>query len=230
MSMLRTWAAQLDRSPVFSVLSPAARQALAEAGMPLRLAHGARLFSAGDPGDAAYLLLSGALDVGLSRADGHETWLASLEPGAVIGDMAVLDGGRRSADITATRASELLRFNRAVIIAALSSEPQAAMQLLALLVERLRSVNALVEAVSVLDVGARLARILIKTEKRETRSQSELARVAGTTRESVNRQLAAWRAAGWIDVTPRGIELRDPLALRREARFDTSDTDMNNAA
>ena len=220
MSTIDGWAVQLGRSPIFGVLSPAVRQALAEAGTPLHLVHGARLFSAGDPGDAAYLLLSGELEVGLSRADGHETWLATLQPGAVIGDMAVLDGGQRSADVTAIRASQLLRLSRAAVVEALTIEPRAALRLLELLVERLRSVNALVEAASALDIGARLARILLNAGRRETRSQSELARIAGSTRESVNRKLSAWRAAGWIDISRRGIEVQDVAALRHEARFD----------
>ena len=220
MRTLDDWALQLGRSPVFGALSPSSRSALAAAGTPVQLTRGARLFSAGDPGDAAYLLLSGELEVGLSRADGSETWLASLAAGAIIGDMAVLDGGQRSADCTATRASTLLRLHHAAVIATLAAEPEAALQLVALLVGRLRSVNALVEAASTLDIGARLARLLLEAEPRETRSQSDLARIVNTTRESVNRKFAEWRVAGWIEISPRGIKVRDAAALQRQARFD----------
>lgn len=220
MRMFDDLARQLGQSAVFAALSPAARSTLAAAGTPVQLTRGMRLFFAGDPGDAAYLLLSGELEVSISRADGGETWLASLTAGAIIGDMAVLDGSLRSADVTATRTSALLRLNRAAIIAVLTSEPEAALQLVAVLVERLRSVNALVEAATTLDIGARLARLLLQADRRETRSQAELARVIGTTRESVNRKLVQWRAAGSIIVSPHGIEVRDAAAVRQLARFD----------
>ena len=220
MNTVDAWAAQLERSDVFGVLSAPVRQALAGAGTTIKLAHGVRLFSAGDPGDAAFLLLSGELEVGLSRADGHETWLAQVSAGEVIGDMAVLDGGRRSADVTATRAATLLRLSRDAIIDALTTEPQAALRLLGLLTERLRSVNALVEAASSLEIGPRLARVLLKVERYETRSQSDLARIVSATRETVNRKLSVWRAAGWVEVGRAGIEVRDRAALRSEASFD----------
>ena len=220
MSTVDTWVAQLGRCDVFGVLSPAVRETLARSGTTIQLAHGTRLFSAGDPGDAAFLLLSGELEVGLSRADGQETWLAQVNAGEVIGDMAVLDGGHRSADVTATRASTLLRLSRAAIIDALTAEPQAALRLLGLLVERLRSVNALVEAASSLEIGPRLARVLLKAERHETRSQSDLARIVSASRETVNRKLSRWRAAGWVDIGRSGIEIRDRAALRGEASFD----------
>jgi CRP-like cAMP-binding protein len=224
MRTLDDWAVQLGRSPIFGALSPAGRVALAGAGSPVHLIRGERLFSAGDAGDAAYLLLSGELEVGLSRADGGETWLASLTAGAIIGDMAVLDGGQRSADVTATRTSTLLRLHNDAVLTALTAEPETALRLVRVLVGRLRSVNSLVEAATKLDVGARLARLLLETEHRETRSQTDLARIAGTTRESVNRKLSEWREAGWIDVSRRGIAVSDPAALQRQAQFDAPRT------
>jgi len=215
------WALQLGRSQIFGALSEPSRLALVAAGTSVQLSRGARLFSTGDAGDAAYLLLSGELEVGLSRADGGETWLASLTAGAIIGDMAVLDGGPRAADATATRASILLRLQRAAVLAVLTAEPEATLQLVKMLVDRLRAGNALVEAVSTLDLGARLARLLLQAEHRKTRSQSDLARIAGATRESVNRKFAEWRASGWIAISSRGVEVRDAAALRRQARFDS---------
>ncbi len=220
MSTIETWIEQLGHSDVFGALSLDARRALAKSATMVRLTHGTRLFSAGDDGDAAYLLLSGELEVGLSRADGRDTWLARLRPGTVIGDVAVLDSGGRSADVTATRSAQLLRFGRESILEALIAEPQSALRLLATLAQRLRSVNALVEAATALDTGARLARLLLSGDRRETRSQSDLARIISATRESVNRKLSAWRVAGWVEVDSRGIEIRDHAAIQREAQFD----------
>jgi CRP-like cAMP-binding protein len=78
----------------------------------------------------------------------------------------------------------------------------------------------LVEVSTSLDLGARLARLLLEAERRETRSQSELARIASASRESVNRKLSQWRAVGWVDIGPSGIAVLDRAALRREAKLD----------
>ncbi len=218
MSTIETWTEQLGRSPVFGALSAGARGTLAATGTMVSRPHGTRLFSAGDAGDAAYLLLSGELEIGLSRADGGETWLARLQPGAIIGDMAVLDRGSRSADVTATRTSVLLRLGGEAVRAALVAEPEAALGLLTQLAQRLRSTNGLLET-SAADTGVRLARLLLAGGRRETRSQSDLARIIGTTRESVNRRLSTWRAAGWVGIGSRGVEICDAEALRREAQL-----------
>lgn len=220
MSQIEEWATQLGRNAVFEVLSQPVRQRLAASGSPIRLAHGQRLFSAGDPGDAAYLVISGELEVQLSRSDGGETYLARIKPGAVIGDMAVLDGGKRSADVVASRTSQLLRFGRQAVLDALAEEPQAALRLLAVLVGRLRETNTLVEESNALDLGARLARLLLGESGPITRSQSELARLVSASRESVNRKLSAWRGEALLEIGARGIILKDRAALTRIAGLD----------
>ena len=216
MRTLDDWALQLGRSPVFGALSPSSRTALAAAGTPVQLTRGARLFSTGDPGDAAYLLLSGELEVGLSRADGGETWLASLAAGAIIGDMAVLDGGQRSADChcracvhpvaPAPRRCRRRRSppSRRLRCSSWRYSPAACARSMRWS-RRRRS----------LDIGARLARLLLQAERRETRSQSDLARIAGTTRESVNRKFAEWRVGRLdrrLDPWRRSARCRRPAA------------------
>ena len=225
MSQIDEWATQLGRNAVFEVLSQPVRRRLAGAGSPIRLAHGQRLFSTGDPGDAAYLVLSGELEVQLSRSDGGETYLARIKPGAVLGDMAVLDGGKRSADVVASRTSQLLRLGRQAVLDALAEEPQAALRLLGVLVGRLRETNTLVEESNALDLGARLARLLLGEAGPITRSQSELARLVSASRESVNRKLSVWRGEGLLEIGARGIILKDRAGLTRLAGLDDARED-----
>jgi CRP-like cAMP-binding protein len=122
--------------------------------------------------------------------------------------------------MTATRNSQLLRLSREAIMETLHEEPAAALRLLEILAARLRATNNLVEVSTSLDLGARLARILLEAERRETRSQSELARIASASRESVNRKLSQWRAVGWVDIGAAGIAVTDRAALKREAKLD----------
>jgi CRP-like cAMP-binding protein len=142
----------------------------------------------------------------------------------VIGEMAVLDGGVRSADICAIRRSRFLRITRDQAIAALESEPKALLKLLAELSRRLRLANTSLEDAQLLDLGGRLAQRLLEEAGDGavvTLTQTEIARRIGASREKVNRKLHEWCDEGWIAMGRAGIKLvaRDKLqALIHEAR------------
>ena len=207
----------LDTSRVLHLLSAPARARLSESGSPLALEPGQFLCQAGDPGDAVYVVLEGEIEV-LTRSEGGKpVRLSALGAGALVGEMAALDGGARSADMVAARRCRLWRLPRQALLDAFGAEPKAALALVAELSVRLRAANAALEASSVLDLGGRLARLLIQ----ETRArglipltQTEMARRLGASREKVNRKLHAWAAEGWVDVTAAGVRLLEADALR----------------
>lgn len=204
-------------SPVFSALSEATRQGLISRARTVELAAGARLFSRGDPSDAVYVLLSGELEVSLPAEGGREVWLARLGPGALLGEMGVLDAGPRSADVTAVRRSRLLRIGRAVVLDALSSEPAAALVLLQVMAGRLRDADAMVRRRGTADLAERLAAALIQSTAPLTQSQAELGRLVGASREAVNRKLAEWRERGWVSRGASGLKVDRPDVLRQLA-------------
>jgi CRP-like cAMP-binding protein len=92
----------------------------------------------------------------VSNEAGRDVRLAALRPVAIIGEMAVLDGGARSADVAAVRRSRLLRISRDQALAALESEPKALLRLLAEMCRRLRAADAALEDAHLLDLGGRL--------------------------------------------------------------------------
>jgi CRP-like cAMP-binding protein len=130
--------------------------------------------------------------------------------------MGVLDGAPRSADATAQRRTTLWQINRLAILEALKAEPNAALALLSLLAQRLRAADALMHRTATLDLGGRLARLLLdeSTSGRITFSQGEMARLIGASRERVNRKLAEWRHKDWIDTGTAGLTVRNRNALR----------------
>jgi CRP/FNR family transcriptional regulator len=79
---------------------------------PVQLKADQILFSEGDPGDAAYVIESGRLEVYLERPD-REITLATLEPGAILGEIALLDGLARTASARATEDVSLFRIDKA---------------------------------------------------------------------------------------------------------------------
>lgn len=205
----------LARNAVFGVLSPKGRQSIEGSGAPVQLVRGEQLFRRGDPSDAAYAILSGEIEVSVRGLDGRDVWIARLGSGAVLGEMGVLDGSPRSADARATRKTELWKIERSLVTGVLTSEPSAALALLSLMVRRLRDTDVLVERTAPMNLGKRLARLLLEEaiNERIAYNQSDIAHLIGATREAVNRKLSAWRKSSWIEVTATGLYIRDRAAL-----------------
>jgi CRP-like cAMP-binding protein len=214
----------LARAELMAALSEATRARLAKQGAPCTVEPGKLLFAKGDKGDALYVLLEGEVEVRISTEAGKDVRMAAMKPYAVIGEMAVLDGGVRSADICAIRKSRFLRIHRDQAIAALESEPRALLKLIAELSRRLRHADSAIEDAHTLDLGGRLALRLLEEagdSSAVTLTQTEIARRIGASREKVNRKLHEWVDEGWISMGRAGIKLiaRDKLkALIQESR------------
>lgn len=223
MSAIRTLAAgALAQSPLFAALSERARTAVIERGLETVLAPEERLFSKGDPGEALYVVLEGEIEVGVATSGGRQVRFAALGPGAVLGELAVIDGGVRSADATALRRTRLLSLSRETVVGALTSEPDALLALAAELVARLRKADATIETAVLADLAAKLAKHLLEEsgegQRRVQLTQVEMARRISVSREKLNRKLAQWREEGLVAIDRAGLKVLDPGALRRLVR------------
>ena len=216
--------AALARAELFAAVSERARARLAQQGAVVALEPEALLFSKGDPGDALFVLLEGEVEVRTSSEGGRDVRIAALKPYALIGEMAVLDGGARSADIAAIRRSRLLRISRDTALATLESEPKALLKLISELIRRLRHADSQLEDAALLDLGGRLAQRLLEEAGDGvlvTLTQTELARRIGASREKVNRKLHEWEDEGFVQLGRSGVRIksRDKLqALIRDSR------------
>jgi len=204
-------------SPILGLLSSDARERLAACGSMLSLEPGALLCQQGDPGDAIYLLLEGEIEIRIASAKGQDVRFAGFGPPAVVGEMAALDGGSRATDMIASRRTRLWRIPRAPLIEALHSDPAAAVALVAELAGRLRKTNDTLEAARTLDLGGRLAKLLLSMMGGDKAlvpfTQTEIARRLSTSRESVNRKLNKWARLGWVTLTASGVRVLDGAAL-----------------
>ncbi|MGN6517128.1 MAG: Crp/Fnr family transcriptional regulator [Rhizomicrobium sp.] len=205
----------LAKNAVFAVLSPARRKILVQTGSAVQLMKGGKLFGRGEPANAAYAIINGEVEVTIEGPDGRSVFIARLGAGTVVGEMGVLDGVPRSADAHATRRTDLWRVDAKQVHDALTEEPGSALALLGVLARRIRDTDSLLERNSSMDLGKRLARLLLEegANGRIIYNQSDLAHLVGATREAVNRKLGRWRKEKWVELNHTGLHVLDRAAL-----------------
>jgi len=125
---------QLSRIPLFAGCSDRDLEHLAHAADRIRLPEGTLLTRQGDIGREAFVILTGSAAV---DRDGER--VAEIGPGDVVGELALLDGGPRSATVTATSDIEALVLTRPAFTAVLDEIPTLAHRLLVTLARRLRT-------------------------------------------------------------------------------------------
>jgi CRP/FNR family transcriptional regulator, cyclic AMP receptor protein len=200
---------------------------IAAASVSRHLQTGETLFYKGDAGDALFVIRQGSIEIGFAGASGRQVTLNLLGPGAVLGEIAMLDGQERTADAVAREPTTLFVVRRRDFLALLQRSPSVAVQTIELLCARLRSLSDRMEELMLLPLPVRLARRLIELGQHNAEkialSQSELATMIGATRESVNRQLNAWQRAGFVELVRGHIMLRDGAALSAAAGLEPAE-------
>ena len=133
--------ARLRETPLFGGLDDEPLRRLVAAGEVVDLAAGDALIREGDQADALYVVLSGELDV-TRRAGTSDIPLARVGPGALQGEIAALEGGRRLATVMAATDAEALRIPIGAIRDLLGAGPDVALAVIRTAVGRLRSMEA----------------------------------------------------------------------------------------
>jgi CRP/FNR family transcriptional regulator, cyclic AMP receptor protein len=187
----------------------------------LTMKKGQTLLLQGDPGDALIILLTGQARVTMVASNGREITLDYADAGSVLGEIAVLDGGERTASVIAVQDGSYLRLSRAAFEAFVERQPGMAWRLMRELARRLRQTNTTIESDRAFASGPRLARFLQRltlVESKDGRlrldlNQSELGNFAGMSREHINRQLSAWVDCGIIALEHGRIRVLDSTFL-----------------
>ena len=198
----------VERDSLFRGLPKATLARIAALGSRRVYEKDALIFMRGDPGDSLCGVVSGRVRISASLPTGKEVFLNIMEPGDSFGEIALLDGQRRTATATAMARTELIVFKREQFLPLLGSEPQLAIHLISLLCRRVRWTAQLMEDSALLSVPARMAKRLLSLSHISGRrtpdgirlalSQEELARFLGVSRQVVNQYLQVWKAHGWI--------------------------------
>jgi CRP/FNR family cyclic AMP-dependent transcriptional regulator len=215
----------LGRVPLFSELSRPELERIAQVAVPRSFPRDTRVFHEGDHGDACYLVRRGACRVTRQHSDGRAITLANLAPGDLFGELAMLDGESRSASVEALEDTELLALPARDVRALLSDHPEMAVKLVMALTKRLRDANERISRQSFQTVPSRvagvLARLIADNELPAAgpdgvtirMTQSDLAQLAGTSRESVSRFLAGLERSGVVKCGRGRVTVLEPERL-----------------
>jgi CRP/FNR family cyclic AMP-dependent transcriptional regulator len=223
----RQIATLLAKTDLFGVLDEATIDQVAGRTRVRAVDKGQTIFVQDEPGDRMFVLAEGAVKLVVRSAQGEVVELARHAPPAAFGEVALLDGGPRSATAEAVERSTLLVITRDDLIGLLRSDIHVVDAVLKSLGGMVRHADRLASDLVFLDLQGRVARRLLelagsgKGQGESLRTgrltQTELANMVGGSRQSVNLALRTLEERRCIRMVGLTIELLDPDELRRRA-------------
>ena len=219
--------ALLARVPVFGTLSTEELMRVADVAVPRRYDSGQVVFREGDSSDTCYVVRAGHARAIRQHADGRSITLANFGPGEIFGELAMFDDETRSATIEALEDMEAIAILGRDMRRLLREHPDMGVKLIGSLVRRLRATNEQLASRSFQTVQSRVASVLSRlvqdaqgegaaeSEVLITATQADLAKLAGSSRESASRFLAVLERAGVIEQGRGRLIVHDPAALER---------------
>ena len=191
----------LKNVPIFSDLSDSDLTKIATKMIPREYEKGKIILLEESLGESFFIITSGAVKVTRLSDDGREVILAILGESDFFGEMSLLDGGGRSANIVANETANMLTLSRRDFLECLESYPKIAISLLEELAIRLRKSDQQIESLSLSDSEQRIGITLIRLAEelgtikqgnvfiKNLPFQQDIANMAGTSRETVSRTL-----------------------------------------
>ena len=210
----------LSKTPLFKGLHARDFEALAAQTHERPMRAGEVLLRRDDPDTSMLAIIAGEVRIVLPGADGRDQVIKLLRPGDVFGEIALFDGGPRTADAIAETNGRLLVVGRRDLLRLLKEVDGLALCIIVFLCDRLRSTDRLLELMLFHDTSARLASAILdlstaRPGRRVDITQRALGEIVGAARETVNKKLREWQEEGAISLEPGRITVLDPALLAR---------------
>ncbi len=222
--------APLASPEFFDLLRPDEQAALEAVGSRQRFPRGAVIFREGTPSASVVIVRSGRVKVSSDTASGTEVVLAVRGPGALLGELSAIDGGPRSATVTALEPVSALAIPSLAFERHLLGHARVAVVFMKELIRRLRDADRKRIEFGAFDTTGRVAARLVELADRFGEqtdeglrinlplSQDELAGWTGSSREAVTKALRTLRAEGWIQTGRLRVVITDLAALKARAQ------------
>ena len=200
----------LQSVPIFSELSPSDLNKIAERMVQRAYTKGQMILLEDDLGQTFFVIAEGSVKITRLSDAGREVILAMLGESDFFGEMSLLDGAGRSANVVALEASEVLTLARNDFLDILQQYPKISISLLEELTQRIRKSDQQIESLSLSDVEQRIGITLIRLAEelgtikqgnvkiKNLPYQQDIANMAGTSRETVSRTFKLLEEKGLV--------------------------------
>jgi len=208
--------------PLFQRLEPELIDQLNSHFVKKNIARGTAIFAVCDAAASVFAVCAGTVKISTSTADGRDVVFNLVNAGEIFGEIAVLDGGTRTADATAMTDCELVEIQGRDFLTIARKRPELGLKLLELLCRRLRRTSEQLEDMMGLGLPRRLAKTLLRlTEgiapsvhgRKVAFTHREIGQMVGASRESTNKYLRGWQRRGWVHLDRASIVVLAPRAL-----------------
>jgi CRP-like cAMP-binding protein len=179
-------------------------------------------------GSTMFIILDGRVKISRISDDGREVILSILSEGDFFGEMSILDGQNRSANVVTLDDSRIMVIRREDFLQMLHDYPQIAINLLKELAQRLRRSDAQIKSLSLQNATGKVASTLLRiaddsgkihlgqVEIPRLPPQQDLANMAGTSRETISRVLKALTKQGHLRKEGSRLIIKDYESFRSE--------------
>lgn len=202
----------LGRTALFGALEEADRRVVLQEMRETSYDGGQAIFARGDPGRDIYLVTGGRVRLSVLTSEGRELSFAHAETGQIFGEIAVLDGGLRTADATAVTKVSALTLSKGALTRLIDQRVVVREAVIRFLCNRVREADHQLEGIALYPIEVRLARFFLAAARQKGElkpgarividlpiSQSELALLIGASRPKVNAALALLEDEGAIE-------------------------------
>ncbi len=204
--------------PIFSELDNDTLEKISKLGIKKSFKKDSVVLFEHETGSALFVIVEGKVKVSRVSDDGKEVILTILGDSDFFGEMAILDGLSRSANVTAMEDAELFIIQRSEFLELLHVHPEVSVALLQELTQRLRAADMKIKSLSLKDAEGKVATVILQladdvgkikqgtVEIEKLPFQHDLANMAGTSRETISRTLHTFAKKGLVELD--GSKLR----------------------
>lgn len=202
----------LAKSQIFGMLDDTSRETVAAELKPISFDAGQSIFARGDQGRELFIVLGGRVRLSVLTIDGRELSFTHAGPGAIFGEIAMLDGKVRTADATAVEPTRAMTLSKPAMERLMAASPVLVQSVIAFVCHRLREADMQLEGVALHRIEVRLARFLVGLAQQALpeqeagsldielgMSQGELALLLGASRPKVNGAMKLLEDQGIVE-------------------------------
>lgn len=217
--------AALRRTPLFRELDDTTLSLLAEHAVPRHYRKDELLFLAGDEAHGLFVIVNGSVRAFRESVDGREQVIHVERAGATVAEVPVFDDGAYPSTVAAEEDTDTLFLDKRDVRQLCLEHPEISLAAVKVLASRLRRCAELVEALSLKEVGQRVARFLVSEARRHgrttgdgvcltlTQTNQQIAARVGSVREVISRAFSRLQHDGLIVMDDRKLTIPDLDAL-----------------